>query len=148
MKTLIVFFIIFFQFQAEARIEVCQRKAKIAFSLVDHYWLRTDLMEAGMGSARDYDDTQIGDVYEGPGTKVYIVDHSTQRAEKCKEYVNHDEECINRELEIGKAIGRFTPVNNCLIFVKKVLRKCETEEYKALKKARMEKRRKNRHPHK
>lgn len=147
MKIFVFLFLILFQALAQARVEVCQRKAKIAFSLVSHYWLRTDLVEAGMGSARDYQGDQIGDVYEGAGTKVFIIDHSTQKAQKCKESLNHDEECINRELEIGKPIGRFTPFNNCLTFVRKVLRKCETPEYKALKKERMERAQKRRPRH-
>lgn len=135
MKILILMIIL--SFQAFAKIEVCQRPAKIAFGLVDHYWLRTDTITAGMGSARAYN-AYIGDEMEAPFTAVYIVDHTEQPAQKCSEKINHIEECVNNELRIGTPLGRFTPINHCLSFVRKVLRKCETPEYKLFKKERRE----------
>jgi hypothetical protein len=120
-----------------AKIEVCQRPAKIAFGLVDHYWLKTDTITAGMGSGRAYK-KYIGDEMETAFTAVYIVDHSDQPAKKCTEKTNHDEQCVNNELQIGKPLGRFTPINHCLSFVRKVLKKCETPEYKLFKKERAE----------
>jgi hypothetical protein len=123
--------------QAFGKIEVCQRPAKIAFGLVEHYWLRTDTIVAGMGSARAYK-KYIGDEMEAAFIKVFIVDHRDQPSKKCKEYTNHDEQCVNNELIIGKPLGRFTPMNQCLSFVKNVLKKCETPEYKLLKKEKRE----------
>lgn len=135
----IFIFLFIFSLPAFAKIEVCQRPAKIAFGLVDHYWLRTDTVTAGMGSARAYK-KYIGDEMEAPFTEVYIVDHSDQPAVKCteKSLTNYDEECVNNELQIGKPLGRFTPINHCLSYVRKVLRNCETPEYKLFKKERRE----------
>lgn len=122
-----------------AKIEVCQRPAKIAFGLVNHYWLKTDTITAGMGSARAYN-AYIGDQMEAPFTSVYVVDHSDQPAKKCKDKstANYDEECINHELQVGKPLGKFTPINHCLAFVRRTLRKCETQEYKLFKKEKSE----------
>lgn len=122
---------------AFAKIELCQRRAQIAWGIFDHYWLKTDTITAGMGSNSVYTE-QIGDQRERPFTKVFVVDHSSQIPRKCTEYTNHDEACVNKELEIGKPLGRFTPTNQCLSFVKRILRKCETAEYKLMKKERAE----------
>lgn len=139
MKTLFLLLIFSAQFSANASVEICHRKAQIAFGLVGHYWLKTDTIVAGMGSGRST--SQIGDEFEGPGTKVFVIDHTDQIAETCEETVNHIEDCINEELKIGKSLGRFTPVNNCQTFVRSVLKKCEKDEYKILKKEKMEYRR-------
>lgn len=135
----LTFLLLLLSFQTFAKIEVCQRPAKIAFGLVDHYWLRTDTITAGMGSARAYN-SYIGDEMEAPFTAVYIVDHSDQPAKKCTEKSdkNYDEQCVDDQLKIGTPLGRFTPINHCLAFVRKVLRNCETPEYKLFKKERRE----------
>lgn len=134
---LTLLFLILVSTSAFAKIELCQRRAEIAYGIFDHYWLKTDTITAGMGSGNVYTEA-IGKQRERPFTKVFIVDHSTQVPRKCTEYTNHDEACVNKELEIGKPIGRFTPTNQCLSFVKRVLRKCETAEYKLMKKERAE----------
>ena len=139
MKAFILLLFFCAQFPANASVEICHRKAQIAFGLVSHYWLKTDTVVAGMGSGRSA--VQIGDEFEGPGTKVFVIDHTDQIAETCEETVNHIEDCVNEELEVGKSLGRFTPVNNCQTFVRSVLKKCEKDEYKILKKERMEYRR-------
>jgi hypothetical protein len=136
MKLSLVLSLIFIQLTAYAKVEICHRKAQIAFGLVDHYWLKTDLKNAGMGSGKS--EGQIGDKFEGPGTKVFVIDHTNQIPEACKESNDHIEECINQELEEGKYLGRFTPINNCQSYVKKVLKKCETPEFKELEKVKSE----------
>lgn len=136
MKAFFLLLIFCAQFPAYATVEICHRKAQIAFGLVGHYWLKTDIKVAGMGSGKS--SAQIGDEFEGPGTKVFVIDHTDQVAETCEESVNHIEDCINEELEIGKSLGRFTPINNCQTFVRSVLKKCEKDEYKIFKKERGE----------
>lgn len=136
MKFFLILILCFFQLAASAKVEICHRKAQIAFGLVNHFWLKTDTKNAGMGSGKSHG--QIGDQFEGPGTKVYVIDHSNQIAEVCEETTNHVEECINEELEDGKFLGRFSPLNNCQTYVKSVLRKCETKEFRAFNDARDE----------
>lgn len=68
-----------------------------------------------------------GDEYESLFvTKVKVTDHSGQsesRPGASCETVEADEEKVNELLEIGKPLGRFSPVNNCQTFVKDVLHK-------------------------
>lgn len=136
MKLLFILSLSLIQLTAFAKVEICHRKAQIAFGLVDHYWLKTDAKNAGMGSGKAVG--QIGDQFEGPGTKVYVIDHSGQIAESCEESTNHIEECLNAELEEGKSLGRFSPINNCQTYVKSVLKRCETPEFKVFNKAKRE----------
>lgn len=118
------------QLSAFAKVEICYRKAQIVSGLVNHFWLKTDTRNAGMGSGLVQGN--IGDQYEGPFTKVFVIDHSDQIAEVCTESNNYDEQCLDEELEIGRSLGRFSPFNNCQTFTKKVLKKCETPEFKLL----------------
>lgn len=122
---------------AHAAVEICHRRAKIAFGLVDHYWIKTDLRNAGMGSGLVVNEG-IGDRFEPPFTKVFVIDHSDQVPEKCEIDENHDEDCLNEELEVGRSLGRFSPINNCQTFVHQALKRCEKPEYTLFKKLRSE----------
>jgi hypothetical protein len=59
-----------------------------------------------------------------PGMPVYVSDHSCDKAETCTDYPEMDEACVNNELEVGKQIGRFSPLNNCQSYVYDVFQKC------------------------
>jgi hypothetical protein len=102
----------------------CCRKARIAFGLVSHCWLKTDTKVAGMNATPQC---------SLPGqnrsdlpwvTPVVVSDASCEPAENCQTIPDVDEACVNRELVIGRDLGRFGASNNCQTFVWEVLTKC------------------------
>lgn len=107
------------------KIQQCCRKAEIAGGIGDHCWLKTDTITAGMASSPQCR-AGVGDNYEPPYlTKVYISDHRCEQGECVDIPWDVDEECVNRELKIGKQLGRFDLVmNNCQTFANTVLNKC------------------------
>jgi RHS repeat-associated protein len=115
------------------KVERCKRPAQILDGRVDHYWLKTDTKEMGMGEA------------EGGGipgrekpSQLYpetaIRDHSgesTKPGSSCEEMKCIDETCVNNELILGKRLGRWSPgSNDCQQFTSWTLSKCrkKTEE--------------------
>jgi RHS repeat-associated protein len=92
----------------------------------DHMWLQTDTVQAGMGPSGG-----SASWCGLPSYPVEITDHSwaLRQEEKdkiqCSEVRNVDESCVNRELEIGKALGVWSPFNNCATFVTQVLELCK-----------------------
>lgn len=50
---------------------------------------------------------------------------SVDRYKSCEKVPNVDEDCVNRELEIGKDTGRWVPpFNDCQTYAKEVLERC------------------------
>jgi hypothetical protein len=104
----------------------CKRPAQILGGIVDHHWLKTDTKEAGQGEAR-------GGV---PGAEkpsqlfpqTAITDHpdeSTKPGSSCEEIKCIDEACVNNELEIGKPLGKWSPLSNdCQVTASWILAKC------------------------
>lgn len=103
----------------------CCRKAQIAFGLIDHCWLKTDTITAGMNAT-----AQCSKAGEGRSdlpwvTSVVVSDHSCEvSGENCETIPDVDEQCVNRELAIGRSLGRFGTTNNCQTFAWQVLTKC------------------------
>lgn len=109
------------------KVQVCCRKAEILSGLVSHCWIKTDTVSAGMASSPRCR-ASVGDNYEWPWiTPTFISDHSCE-AGICRDLPEHwniDEDCVNRNLNIGEALGGFDPfVNNCQQFTQRVLKKC------------------------
>lgn len=115
---------------------VCGRPADLPFPLnqMNHEWLLTDTIEAGMGPAaganaggvpaQDGDSGFFGD-------PVQVNDHtgeSTADNAHCDHVENVDEDCVNKMLEIGTDLGGFWPTNNCQTFVMDVLIQCATNK--------------------
>ncbi len=88
-----------------------------------HRWLKTDTREAGMGGIRgNVPGNQSGD---RPFDPVQVVDHTGRSKEpgaSCEKVENVDEEKVNKQLRIGRPLGRWTPTNQCWSFVDEVLR--------------------------
>ncbi len=127
MKYALAFIILGFSISSFAMVEDCYRKAQIMGGIVNHHWIKTDTKIAGMGSG--ISEGQIGDRFEAPyTTHVFVIDHSDQVAKICKEIKDVDEDCVNAELDVGKALGRFSLINNCQTYVSSVLRKCSTNK--------------------
>ena len=103
---------------------LCSRPAQVASGLVDHYWIKTEDMSAGMGANPN---VLPGQEYEGYGMNVQVIDHSKDQPTQCTKMNNVDEQCVNKELQLGKPIGRFLPpVNQCQSFAYSTINKCRT----------------------
>lgn len=91
---------------------------------IDHCWIKTDSVSAGMASSPQCR-RGVGDDYEMLyKTKVYISDHSCESSKRCMPIDDVDEECVNKELAIGKYLGRFHATNNCRSLANDVIAKC------------------------
>jgi len=89
-----------------------------------HWWIKTDTKEAGLGQAG-------GGIPGGPGggytSQTEIVDHtgeSTQPGSTCIPEPDEDEDCVNRELTIGQQMGLFLGQNNCHQLVNDIFDTC------------------------
>jgi len=110
-------------------VQLCRAPALILGGIVDHYWIKTDTKEAGMGAAGE----NPGDQYEPPYvTEVEITDHKgqseTREGASCRVVPNVDEEKLNELLEIGKPLGRFGLFNTCGRFTVDVLNQSRTTQ--------------------
>jgi RHS repeat-associated protein len=103
----------------------CCRKAQIAFGLVSHCWLKTDTKVAGMNAQAQCSRAGDGGSNLPWVTPVVVSDHSCEVSENCETIPDVDEECVNRELTIGRDLGRFGMLNNCQTFAWAVLTKCQ-----------------------
>jgi RHS repeat-associated protein len=106
-------------------VQLCRRTADLLGGVVDHVWLKTDTTTAGMASSPKCR-ANVGDNFEAPYlTKVFVSDHSCEQPKSCDAVNDVDENCVNTELTIGKALGRFDLLNNsCQTFASEVLKKC------------------------
>lgn len=109
------------------KVERCCRSAQILGGRVDHCWMKTDTITAGMNSNPQC--TIAGNNYEPPYvTRVFVSDHSCDRPESCQVIDDVDETCVNRELNIGQSLGWFNlATNNCRSFANDIIAKCSTK---------------------
>lgn len=105
-------------------VNYCCRKAEAAGGLVNHCWIVTDTVAAGMASS-PVCRGNTGDVFEAPFiTQVYISDHSCEVPQSCSVVQNADEQCVNQRLNIGQSLGTFSPWNQCQSFAEGVIGAC------------------------
>jgi RHS repeat-associated protein len=102
---------------------LCQQPAfGISWNPVDHYWIKTDTVEAGMGGTRGLEPgNQAGDRLGDP---VQITDHSgrsKQPLASCKKIDNADENTVSDQLKIGRPLGNWGPTNQCQTFARGVI---------------------------
>jgi RHS repeat-associated protein len=108
-------------------VEVCCRPAQIPGGNilhhlgVNHCWLKTGTKEAGMGPAWGW----LGWA-PIPGQPTKIVDESQEPSsgKKCRPVSGVDEDCVNRELQIGKPTGAWGITNNCNTLANDIVKKC------------------------
>jgi hypothetical protein len=112
-------------------VELCKRIAELPGARqlgVEHHWLRTSTKEAGMGPA---DGGVPGNRVDLPYvTQTRVNDHTGQGnlpGSTCERVADVDEACVNRELELGKPLGAWTPTNQCQTFAAGVLERCSTK---------------------
>jgi hypothetical protein len=121
---------------ARNEVELCRRPADIiAVRIADvmtgdaldlnHHWIRTAHREAGMGADGGGVAGHHLDIpFVTPET---VNDHSGEggRAGSGRQPVpGVDAACVDRELEVGKKLGTWTPWNQCQTFAKQVLDRC------------------------
>jgi RHS repeat-associated protein len=109
---------------------VCSQPAfGITWNPLDHQWLKTDTVEAGMGGTRgNVPGNESGD---RPGDPVQVTDHRGRSKEKgatCEEVKGVDENKVNAQLQIGRPLGRWGPTNQCQSFVQDVLDNSRTQD--------------------
>ncbi len=116
-------------------VEVCQRPVDLAPGVnqlfnamkLQHMWIRTSQKEAGMGPERGGSGEDHSDL---PYCKVSLTDQSGSGAKPeaaCTPLSNENEACVDKELAIGKPLGRWSPTNNCHTLVAQVLGECMTD---------------------
>lgn len=102
-------------------VEVCSQPA-FGWMPVDHQWIKTDSVEAGMGGTKgNIPGNQSGDL---PYDPVEVTNHAGRSLEKsasCRVVHNIDENKVDELLRIGRPLGRWTPFNQCHSFVRDTL---------------------------
>ena len=111
-------------------VELRCRPADIAAGIVNHCWLKTDTIEAGMNEQVSC--TRAGNDASGfPFVKVVVSDHTCDKATIVTPLPEVNEACVNNELQLGRPLGRFIPVphvNTCQSFTRSVIDKCSPSE--------------------
>ncbi|MFO1387701.1 RHS repeat-associated core domain-containing protein [Cellvibrio sp.] len=96
---------------------------------IDHWWMKTDTREAGMGPDNGKVPGQEGGG-DLPFMPTQVVDHTGEFQMPGAHVVPYngpplDEKCVNDHLKIGTPTGPFIPfANDCHIFVIDVIRAC------------------------
>jgi len=131
-------------------IEVCNRDAdgvplQETFDW-QHYWLRTPQTEAGMNPAEGGDpgysggflsETAIRD-HTGAGRKSDATCRPVEQYDMIRGYpptssVPYDQECVNQELQSGRATGKWVPfMNDCRAEVDAILETCRKDRDAAI----------------
>ncbi|QEX22835.1 hypothetical protein FRZ61_27680 [Hypericibacter adhaerens] len=107
---------------------LCRRPADLPFpmNLFDHYWIKTDKYEAGMGGMAGQVPAQ-GGRSDWPYDPTQTVDHSGQSKSPnatCEKMNNVDEQCVNSLIRPGQPTGPWEPFNQCQSFAWSVIGKC------------------------
>jgi hypothetical protein len=115
--------------QAHGGVMLCKRTADLPVigSLgLTHWWLETAHKSVGMGQA---DGTVPGHGEVGPSNRATrLVDHSSEPRTDCTGLAGVDEDCVDRELQVGTDTGEWTPgFNDCHTVVTTVVDKCRGE---------------------
>lgn len=109
-------------------VQRCCRKARIALGAVSHCWIKTDTKVAGMNATAQCSLPGQNQSDLPWVTPVVVSDASCEVSENCEAMADVDEQCVNRELAIGRSLGRFGMLNNCQTFAWQVLTKCSKNQ--------------------
>ena len=103
-------------------VHLCSQPA-LGFMPVDHQWIKTDSVEAGMGPSNGDGANAGNNSGDMPGDPVEITDHSSRdmTGASCEIVTGVDENKVNQQLQIGQPLGRWLPWNQCQSFASRVL---------------------------
>jgi RHS repeat-associated protein len=103
-------------------VQVCSQPA-LGWMPVDHQWIKTDTVEAGMGPTNGDGANAGNNSGDFPGDPVEVTDHSTRdkTGSSCEKVDSVSESKVNELLKIGKPLGNWGPTNHCQSFVEQVL---------------------------
>jgi len=107
---------------------LCHRPTDLPFplSLADHYWIKTDTYESGMGGACPIPGQNCADKpYSDTQTKNHSG-QSTQGNASCEKQNNVNESCVDSSIKPGQPTGTWSPINQCQSFSYSVINKCRT----------------------
>lgn len=99
---------------------------------VEHWWIKTDTVEAGMGPANGVVPGQEGGG-DLPFSPTMVVNHAGESQKPGAHLIKYkgpklDEQCVNNHLKIGTPTGPFVPfANDCHMFVIEVIRTCRAQ---------------------
>jgi RHS repeat-associated protein len=111
-------------------VEVCCRKVDvgavgnfcIGLTGQKHCWIRTSTTAAGLGPEGDPENLPASPCC---GTQTEIVDHSDEVGGICHTIPSCDEDCVNRELKIGRDMGDWEFSKNCNTVIRDIMKKCK-----------------------
>jgi RHS repeat-associated protein len=111
-------------------VEMCRRPTQFeflgkTFSVGNHFWVRTSTTEAGMGAAANQIPGQGNS--DKPLAPVKVVPHpgeGNKPGSSCAVVEEVDEDCVNKKLELGRKLGRWTAGNQCQSFALQVIAEC------------------------
>jgi RHS repeat-associated protein len=112
------------------KVYFCKRPAQILFGLVDHHWIKTDTVEAGLGPVDEGVPGENSPSSLFPQVEIQRhPDESLKPGSSCKEMKCVDENCVNSKLIIHTRLGEFNLLtNNCQIFAFNVLAGCRKKD--------------------
>jgi RHS repeat-associated protein len=109
------------------KVSLCSRKSNLPwpFYQFEHWWIKTDKNEAGMGATPGQIPGQGNSDF--PYTPTQTVDHSGQSKEpgaQCTEVHGVNESCVDSKIEPGKPTGSWMPTNTCGDFAFRTINAC------------------------
>jgi RHS repeat-associated protein len=120
------------------KVYLCCAPAQILAGLVDHCWIRTDTLEAGLGNldqGQPAGDAVPGGQCDSPWVaQMQVVNHAgvsdIRPGTSCTEIPDVDEQCVNDYLwtdsrGYGSTAGAISPTNNCKSWAHDVLDDCK-----------------------
>jgi hypothetical protein len=113
---------------AHGGVKVCKRVADLPAKDIhgaQHWWVQTTRKEAGMGPVNGQVPGHGESAPQGLATR--LIDHSKEPKDSCEVQAGVDEDCVDRELQLGTDTGTWIPgINDCHTVVNDILDKCQT----------------------
>jgi hypothetical protein len=105
-------------------IDVCREPAFNGnLPFFDHYWLKVDGQEVGMGTPAA--GTNAGNQYDYMGTRVETINHGTRSTDtlaQCRPVSGANKAIVKDRTKLGQPLGYFTPpLNYCKSYVDRTL---------------------------
>jgi uncharacterized protein RhaS with RHS repeats len=118
------------------KVYLCCAPAQILLGLVDHCWIKTDTLEAGLSNLDEGQPPRApGGQCDSPWiAQMQVVTHvgesETRPGTSCTEIPDVDEQCVNDYLwtdsrGYGATAGAITPTNNCQSWANDALDDCK-----------------------